>query len=184
MYKAFQIYRRRELKEYGRTREPDVTGVVSRGVHITGMSRVVSSINSPSPGLFRTCPTPRKYPAHVVSAVTSDVRMAGVTFATVPSWIRLLRASGPDANGMSQKGEESINTRLRGNSGFSFPARLPAHVFVEAPARNCFYLLSSRENRNSCICGVAEKTQQSVERFSKQNVMKTDSTASAQKCSK
>jgi len=35
--------------------KPDVTGVVSRGIHITGMSRVVSSINSPSPGLFRTC---------------------------------------------------------------------------------------------------------------------------------
>ncbi|TGZ46845.1 hypothetical protein DBV15_02603 [Temnothorax longispinosus] len=59
MYKAFQIYRRRELKEYiiAVVREPDadVTGVVSRGIHITGMSRVVSSINSPSPELFRTC---------------------------------------------------------------------------------------------------------------------------------
>lgn len=61
-----------------------IIGVVSRGIHITGMSRVSILDKFPVAGIISDdVPTPRKYPARMVGAVTSDVRAAGVTtFAT------------------------------------------------------------------------------------------------------
>lgn len=76
----FQFYHKRELKEYIYSRALNIIGVVLRGIHITGMSRVSILDKFPVAGIISDdVPTPRKYPARMVDAVTSDVRAAGVT---------------------------------------------------------------------------------------------------------
>lgn len=83
MYKAFQIYHRRELKEYGRTGTGRNRDRIVRNTHNRNVSSSILD-KFPVAGVISDVSTPWKYPAHVVGAVTSGVRTAAVTFATGP----------------------------------------------------------------------------------------------------
>lgn len=160
------------------------------------MSRVVSSINSPSPGLFRTCRpygnirrtllVPLRRTSVRPTARVPRSRRAALRPRRGPSWFVSYEFNGARATGVLQKGEESINIRVAGNPRLFISCSLPAYVVdrAKALARNCFYLLPRREKIETRTCIELLKAQQSVEYFSKQNVMKTDSTANEQKYSK
>lgn len=67
-----------------RIREPDVTGGrIARNTHYRNVSSSILD-KFPVGGVISDVSTPRKYPAHVVGAVTSDIHAASITSATRP----------------------------------------------------------------------------------------------------
>ncbi|KYM89492.1 hypothetical protein ALC53_02331 [Atta colombica] len=71
MYKAFQIYHRRELKENGRPETGRNRGRIARNTHNRNVSSSILD-KFPVAGVISDVSTPRKYPAHVV-----DTRYVG-----------------------------------------------------------------------------------------------------------
>ncbi|EGI69301.1 hypothetical protein G5I_02067 [Acromyrmex echinatior] len=64
MYKAFQIYHRRELKENGRPGTGRNRGRIARNTHNRNVSSSILD-KFPVAGVISNVSTPRKYPAHV-----------------------------------------------------------------------------------------------------------------------
>lgn len=146
-------YRRCESKEYGHAGTGHNRGRIARNTHIIGISRVVSSINSPSPELFRTCrPHGNIRRTWLVPLRRTSVRPA-LRPRRGPSWSVSYELRGARATGIPQKGEESINIHGCGKPRLFISCSLLAYVAdrAKASARNCFYLLSSRENRNAYL---------------------------------
>jgi len=155
------------------------------------MSRVVSSINSPSPGLFRTC-----RPHGNIRRTWLGTRYIGrpcgrrrgrrvTSTSKAPPGSSLTSFTGPVQPAYHWRERNLLIHGLRETPGFSFPARYPL-TSSTAPkrSREIAFIFSRREKIETRTYAELLKARQSVEYFSKQNVMKTDSTANGQKYNK
>ena len=195
MYKAFQIYHRRELKENGRPETGRNRGRIARNTHNRNVSSSILD-KFPVTGVISDVSTPRKYPAHVVGtryigrpcgrrdATTRASRYVHV-HVEAPPGSSLTSFTGPVQPAYHRRERNLLIHGLRETPGFSFPARYPLTSSTASKrSREIAFIFSCREKIETRTCTELLKAQQSIEYFSKQNVMKTDSTANEQKYSK
>lgn len=121
------------------------------------MSRVVSSINSPSLELFRTC----RPHGNIRRTWLVPLRRTFMRPALRPrraSWSVSYELRGARATGVPQKGEESINIRLRETLAFHFllVTRFTSPTAPKRP-REIAFIFSRREKIERRTCGVAKK---------------------------
>lgn len=148
------------MKEYSRTGTGRNRDRIARNTHNRNVSSSILD-KFPVAGVISDVSTPWKYPAHVVGAVTSGVR-AALRPRRAPFWSVSYELRGARTTSVPQKGEESINTRLRETLAFHFLLvtrlrRRPrqsvrAKLLLSSTRREKIEMRTCRVAKNAAIC--------------------------------